>query len=98
MAGDVEIYEHQLTMVHAKVIVADGCVTCVGSINFDPRSFALNAECAAVMLDEGIAQAATRAFSADLANSRRVTPSDIDAVSIFSRAIDAGAYWVRSQL
>ncbi len=98
MAGDVEIYEHQLTMVHAKVIVADGCVTCVGSINFDPRSFALNAECAAVMLDEGIAQAATRAFSADLANSRRVTPSDIEAVSIFARAIDAGAYWVRSQL
>jgi cardiolipin synthase len=98
LAGDVEIYEHQLTMVHAKVIVADGGVTCVGSINFDPRSFALNAECGAVMLDESIAEAATRAFSADLANSRRVTTRDIDALSIFSRAIDAGAYWVRSQL
>jgi cardiolipin synthase A/B len=98
LAGDVGLYEHQLTMVHAKVIVADGCVTCVGSINFDPRSFALNAECAAVMLDDGIAQAATKAFSADLANSRRVTTSDIDALSILSRAIDAGAYWVRSQL
>src|SRR2546423_175833 len=98
LAGDVEIHEHQLTMVHAKVIVADGCVTCVGSINFDPRSFALNAECAAVVLDDDIAQAAARAFSADLANSRRMTTRDIDAVSIFSRAIDAGAYWVRSQL
>src|SRR6266550_7203727 len=98
LAADVQIYEHQLTMVHAKVIVADGCVTCVGSINFDPRSFALNAECGAVMLDEGIALAATKAFSADLANSRRVTAGDIEAMSIFSRAIDAGAYWVRSQL
>ncbi len=98
LAGDVKLYEHQLTMVHAKVIVADGCVTLVGSINFDPRSFALNAECGAVMLDEGVAQAATRAFNADLANSRRVTTQDIDALSIFSRAIDAGAYWVRSQL
>ena len=98
LAADVQIFEHQLTMVHAKVIVADGCVTCVGSINFDPRSFALNAECAAAMLDEGIAQAATKAFSADLANSRRVVPSDLEALSIFSRAIDAGAYWVRSQL
>ena len=52
LAGAVEIHEHQLTMVHAKVIVADGSVTCVGSINFDPRSFALNAECGAVMLDD----------------------------------------------
>ena len=98
LAADVQIFEHQLTMVHAKVIVADGCVTCIGSINFDPRSFALNAECAAVMLDDEIADAATKAFSADLANSRRVTASDLDAVSLFSRAIDAGAYWVRSQL
>src|SRR5205814_1852172 len=67
-------------------------------LSFDPRSFALNAECAAVMLEDDIAQAATRAFSADLANSRRVMPGDLEALSIFSRAIDAGAYWVRSQL
>jgi hypothetical protein len=58
----------------------------------------LNAECAAVMLDDDIAAAATNAFRADLASSRRVTIKDLEAVSIFSRAIDAGAYWVRSQL
>jgi len=98
LGGDVEIYEHQLTMVHAKVIVADGCVTCVGSINFDPRSFALNAECGAVMLDDRIAERATRAFDTDLAHSRRVTVSDLDELSVASRLIDAGAYWVRSQL
>jgi len=95
---DVELYEHQRTMVHAKVVVADGCVTCVGSINFDPRSFALNAECAAVMLDEDTARAATEAFHADLANSRRVTAADLDARGQVARAVDAAAYWVRGQL
>ncbi|PYO80299.1 MAG: cardiolipin synthase B [Gemmatimonadetes bacterium] len=98
LAGAVEIHEHQLTMVHAKVIVADGSVTCVGSINFDPRSFALNAECGAVMLDDDIARAATAAFDHDLANSRRVTSADLDELTFFSRVVDAAAYWVRSQL
>lgn len=47
LEGDIELYEHQKTMMHSKVIVVDGCVTSVGSVNFDPRSFSLNAECAA---------------------------------------------------
>ncbi len=98
LSGGVEIHEHQLTMVHAKVIVADGRVTCVGSINFDPRSFALNAECAAVALDDDVAQRASDAFRTDLANSKRLTKEDLDRVSFLSRAVDAGAYWVRSQL
>ena len=96
--ANVELYEHEVTMVHAKVIVADGCVTCVGSINFDPRSFALNAECGAVILDTDIAEKATKAFEKDVANSRRVTSEDLDELSFFSRVMDAAAYWVRSQL
>ncbi len=71
---------------------------CITVLSAYWASFALNAKCGAVMLDEGIALAATRAFTADLANSRHVTTGDIDTLSIFSRAFDAGAYWMRSQL
>jgi len=98
LEGGVELSEHQRTMVHAKVLVADDEITMVGSINFDPRSFALNAECAAVMLDRGLAASATAAFRTDLSNARRVTLDDVRARSLITRAIDAAAYWVRGQL
>ena len=96
--GGVELYEHQRTMVHAKVVVADACLSMVGSINFDPRSFALNAECAAVIHDDAVARRLTDAFDADLANSRRVTQEDHDARSPIDRVVDGVAYWFRGQL
>ncbi len=96
--GGVELYEHQVTMVHAKTVVADGLLSMVGSINFDPRSFALNAECAAVIADEAIARRLADAFNVDLGNSRRVTLDDLDARSALDRLKDAAAYWVRGQL
>jgi cardiolipin synthase len=96
--GGVELYEHQRTMVHAKVVVADGCLSVVGSINFDPRSFALNAECAAVMYDDAIARQLTDAFTDDREHSRRVTLEDVEALATIDRVVDAAAYWVRGQL
>jgi cardiolipin synthase A/B len=96
--GGVELYEHQLTMVHAKTVVADGLLSMVGSINFDPRSFALNAECAAVIADDAVARRLADAFAVDLAHSRRVTLDDLDGRSVIDRLKDAAAYWVRGQL
>lgn len=98
LCAGIELYEHQRTMVHAKVAVVDGQLTMVGSINFDPRSFALNAECAIVTFDPRIADTATRAFTSDLAAARRVTVEDIAHLSVPTRLVDALAYWVRAQL
>ena len=96
--GGVELYEHQRTMVHAKVVVADGLLSMVGSINFDPRSFALNAECAAVIADDAIARRLSDAFNVDLGNSRRITLDDVENLGAADRLKDAAAYWVRGQL
>jgi cardiolipin synthase len=98
LQGGIELYEHQKTMMHSKVIVVDGCVTCVGSINFDPRSFSLNAECAAVTHDRRIAAQAMEAFEADLPNAKRVTTADLDARSVMDRMLDSMCYSVRAQL
>ena len=98
LAGGVRVFEHQRTMVHAKVIVVDDTVLLVGSINFDPRSFALNAECAAVAYDAALARAAAAQFETDLGSAREVTQADVDGRSVIDRAIDAGAYWLRAQL
>lgn len=98
LRAGVELYEHQRTMVHAKVVVVDGQVTMVGSINFDPRSFALNAECAIVTCDPRIAESAIDAFTSDLAASRRVTIEDLANLAVPTRIVDALAYWARAQL
>jgi len=98
LAGGVELYEHQHTMLHCKVVVVDDCVTSIGSINFDPRSFSLNTECAAVILDAATAATAMRAFRADLEQSRRVTMDDVGNRGFADRAADSLCYWIRAQL
>lgn len=94
----VRLFEHQRTMVHAKVITIDDLLLCVGSINFDPRSFALNAECAAIAFDGELARAAATQFERDLQLSREVVAADLDRLSPVARAIDGLAYWLRAQL
>jgi cardiolipin synthase A/B len=98
LTGGVELYEYQRTMLHAKVVVVDDRVTSIGSINFDPRSFSLNTECAAVILDAATAANAMRAFRADLEQSRRVTMDDVGNRGFADRAADSLCYWIRAQL
>jgi len=98
LAGGVELYEHQRTMLHSKVVVADDRVTSIGSINFDPRSFSLNTECAAVILDAATAANAMRVFRADLEQSRRVTMDDVRNRGLADRAADSLCYCIRAQL
>ena len=98
LGGGVELYEHQRTMLHSKVVVVDDCITAIGSINFDPRSFSLNTECAAVILGDATAATVMRAFRADLEQSRRVTMDDVENRGIANRAADSLCYWIRAQL
>jgi cardiolipin synthase len=94
----VAIYEYQPTMMHAKTVVADGELVLVSSINFDPRSFTLNAEFGLVIVSPQLASSALRAFDDDLAQSVRVLPATAAARGIVNRVIDAIFYWARAQL
>lgn len=98
IAGGVEIYEYQPTMIHCKTLTVDGAVSLVGSINFDPRSFALNSECGVVIADPGIAAEMERVFKADLEQCVRIDLATVNARGIFAKARDAACYWVRAQL
>jgi cardiolipin synthase len=98
LAAGVHLYEHQVTMVHAKIIIVDGVACCLGSINFDPRSFALNAELAAITFDRQIADDLTRQLELDLTSSRAVQPSDVETRSLTARLLDRAAYVFRAQL
>ena len=98
LAVGVEIYEYQPTMIHAKTITIDGRACVVGSINFDPRSFALNAECAVVVFSDALATTMERAFARDLENAVRISASMIANRRAMDRILDAFCYWFRAQL
>lgn len=85
-------------MIHTKTVVVDGAVTSIGSINFDPRSFALNAEFGVVAFDRGIAVQMEEAFVRDVGRARRVTAEDLERLSLWQNILDAVCYWIRAQL
>jgi cardiolipin synthase len=94
----IGIYEYQPTMMHAKTVVADGEILLVGSINFDPRSFALNAEFGVAIVSRRLAADTVRSFEADIERSIQVLPATIASRGIANRAMDAICYWARAQL
>ena len=94
----VRIYEYQPTMMHAKTVTADGQLLLVGSINFDPRSFALNAECGVVVVSPQHAAAADAQFAADLTRAVQVTAETVASVGLPNRVLDKLCYWARAQL
>ena len=73
LQGDVQIYEFQPSMTHAKLLLIDDLWATTGSANFDPRSFCHNEEldiCTAQpILIEGIKDTFEKGF----AQSQRIT-------------------------
>ena len=98
LCGGIRLFEHQRTMVHTKVVAVDDVMLCVGSINFDPRSFVLNAECASIAFDAELARYGILQFETDLQSCRQVLIADVERLSPVARAIDWLAYWFRAQL
>ena len=94
----VRIYEYQTTMMHAKTVTVDGELLLVGSVNFDPRSFALNAECAVVIVSQHLAQQAEARFQDDIAQATLVTSEQLAALSLGNRMLDRACFWARAQL
>ena len=98
LRAGVEIHEYQPTMIHCKTLVVDSRVSLIGSINFDPRSFALNAECAVIVADDDLASRMERAFSQDIERCHRIELAAVNGRSMLARARDAACYWMRAQL
>lgn len=73
LAGGVRIFEFQPTMIHQKMLVADGVWSLVGSVNMDVRSKELNQENALCILDDGFADEMERTFCDDLTRAREIS-------------------------
>lgn len=68
----VEIYEYQKGFIHAKTMVIDGYISCVGSANMDYRSFDLNFEVNAIIYSSELGQQLQNTFYNDLKNSKLI--------------------------
>lgn len=60
-------------------------VATVGTANFDNRSFRLNFEITAVVVDSDFAGEVERMLEADFAQSRRMEPGEYDAKPLLFR-------------
>lgn len=94
----VKLWEYDRTLLHQKVIVVDGVWSCVGSTNFDDRSFQLNDEVSIGVLDPNVAAQLRAAFEADLRFARRVRLDQWEDRSVWHKLQDGVAYLGRSQL
>jgi cardiolipin synthase A/B len=74
VSADVEVYEYQPTMLHAKTMTVDGCWSAVGSANFDNRSFQLNDEATLCVSSAEFAGRLGEQFERDLQVSERIAP------------------------
>ena len=94
----VKIWEYHRTLLHQKVIVVDGIWSCVGSTNFDDRSFQLNDEVSMSVLDADVAAQLRAAFDADLRYAKQVNLEAWKDRSVWHKLQDGVAYLGRSQL
>jgi cardiolipin synthase len=98
LRAGIEIWVHQRTLIHQKVLVVDGCWCHLGSTNFDERSFDINSEVSLGILDDGIAAELADAFEADLAHAKRLDLRRWRRRSPFHQVVDAVSFLVHEQL
>ena len=94
----VRVWEYDKTLLHQKVIVVDGIWSCVGSTNFDDRSFQLNDEASLGVVDPAIAAQLRQAFANDLRHARERKLEEWSNRGLWHKTIDGVAYLGRSQL
>jgi cardiolipin synthase A/B len=87
----VRIWEYQPTMIHAKTIVADGCWSGVGTMNFDNRSMAFNDETMFLAWNAGFARELEALFERDLTHSKEITLEEWNRRGWWARTQQWGA-------
>jgi len=74
----VRFFRYTNGFLHEKVMLIDNQVATVGTANFDNRSFRLNFEITAVVMDQLFALTVEQMFTDDFENSREMRPGELD--------------------
>ena len=76
LEAGVRLFEYCPTMLHAKSLVIDDVWSCVGSVNFDNRSFQLHDEVALCVQSDRFAAELHEQFEKDLEDSEEIDPGE----------------------
>lgn len=82
---DIEIYRYTRGFLHHKALLLDGSAAAIGTANFDNRSFRLNFEITAVVVDAGFTAEVEAMFEADFTHCAPVNLSDLHARPLWFR-------------
>lgn len=98
LQSGVRIFEYKPSMLHAKLMIVDDIWTCIGSANFDARSFRINDEANLNVHDRDFSLAPKAIYEKDLSVSKEVTYDVWVKRPIYKRITDYVLLLVRSQL
>lgn len=70
LRAGIKVYRYEKTNLHAKIVVVDSVVSCLGSANLNHRSMGKDEECSAVVLSSKLAEQLLAAFSKDKTNAQ----------------------------
>lgn len=91
LSAGVRIYEYEPTTLHAKVMVADGLWTAIGTANFDNRSLAYNTEVALTVRDATVGATMDSLFLADLEYTEEIRLAEFRRRSWWMHLRERGA-------
>ena len=74
----IKFYAYAPGFLHEKVMLVDDRISTVGTPNFDNRSFRLNFEVNALIVDQDFARAMEAMFEVDFAHSTIIDPAELD--------------------
>lgn len=98
LQGGVELSYYQKTMYHCKAIVVDEKVSCIGSANFNHRSFMMDDEISLLAIDETLAQTLTDYFKEDLNDSEKVDETRWERRSYWRRMKEKMTYLLQNHI
>lgn len=88
----IAIYRYEPGFLHEKTFLVDDHLAGVGTANFDNRSFRLNFEVTALVVDEDFVEDVEQMFEADFARARVMTLEDVRSKPWWFQALSRASY------
>ncbi|CAN0273766.1 unnamed protein product [Ectocarpus sp. 12 AP-2014] len=92
LEAGVEVYRYEGGFLHGKAFLVDEIGAAVGTVNLDNRSFRLNFEVTAMVMDADFAAEVDAMFKADFARARQMQPEEISDKPLWHRVAARAAY------
>lgn len=92
LEAGVQIHRYQEGFLHGKTMLVDDLASAVGTVNLDNRSFRLNFEITAWVLQREFALQMEDMFERDFARSRTMTVTEVEDKPWWFRAASRAAY------